>query len=232
MTEIKMDISLLKRYHLFAGFSDAEIEEIIALLGGCLLKFEKGDCLNSLMDRRCPKTLACILSGWALLIKYDAQGNQAILDFAMPGYLLGCYSVLTSMDFRGLRVDATSPGLMLCLRSEPLLSADGAACWPLLAKLGKNVMTQLAERSWRLLKKAEILSRHSLRERILSFLDSQRELCHSDSFEIPLDRQELADYLYVNRSALSRELGKLKEEGLIDFHRSKFKLLFQNHYYC
>lgn len=115
---------------------------------------------------------------------------------------------------------------MLCLNAELLLFTNGVLLNPLLSKLNKNIMRILAERSWRLLKKADIISCHSLREKILAFLDMQRDACHSDSFEIPLDRQGLADYLYVNRSALSRELGKLREEGLIDFHKSKFTLLF------
>lgn len=220
------DLTLIREQALFRGFSPEELREVLEELGGCTVSFEKGDSLNSLMDRQSPTALACILSGWALLLKYDALGNQAILDFAMPGYLLGCYKVLTGADFSAIRISATSPGRMLCFNGEKLLRAESAASHLLLSRLNGNILTMLAERSWRLLKKADIVSCHSLREKILSFLDSQRECYHSSSFEIPLDRQGLADYLYVNRSALSRELSKLRDEGLIDFHKSRFVLYF------
>ena len=226
MTDIEKNLPLLETHSLFAGLSRQEIREAAEFLGGCIVKFNKGDCINEFMDRLYPRTFACILSGWSLLIKYDAWGNQAILDFAMPGYLLGCYSVLTDVDYSNIRMTATSPGTLLCLNAELLLDNGEIQRNPLLAKLCKNIMRLLAQRSWRLLKKADIVSAHSLREKILAFLDSQREICRSDSFEIPLDRQGLADYLYVNRSALSRELSRLREEGLIDFRKSRFTLLF------
>lgn len=226
MTEIKMDHTLARSYPLFADFPDDELQLLLPVLKCRLFQFQKEECLNTQISRLCPNTFAYILSGGALLKKYDGRGNQAILDFARPGYLLGYYSVLTGMSFDGLHIVATAPGRMLCFRTEPLLTLESLVQQPLLAKLEKNMMNLLAQHSWQLMKKSEILSCHSLREKILSFLSAQREYFHSDTFEIPMDRQTLADYLYVNRSALSRELGKLRDEGLIDYHRSKFLLLF------
>ena len=65
----------------------------------------------------------------------------------------------------------------------------------------------------------------STREKLLAYLSDQASTAESRIFEIPFNRQELADFLCVDRSAMSSELGKLKKEGLLDFHRSKFKLL-------
>lgn len=226
MTEIKMDHTSVKGYPLFAHFLDEELQLLLSILECRFFQFHKEECINTQTSRLCPNTFSYILSGGALLKKYDDRGNQAILDFARPGYLLGYYSILTDMTFDGLHIVATSPGRMLCFRTEPLLTVEKLVQQPLLTKLEMNMMNLLAQHSWQLMKKSEILSCHSLREKILSFLSAQREYFQSDTFEIPMDRQTLADYLYVNRSALSRELGKLKEEGLIDYHRSKFLLLF------
>jgi CRP-like cAMP-binding protein len=70
----------------------------------------------------------------------------------------------------------------------------------------------------------DILSRHSLREKVLTYLFYQRQLHRSDSFSIPLNRQELADFLCVDRTSLSSELSRLRREGLLDFERSRFHL--------
>lgn len=226
MSDIEINIPLIGQTPLFEGFTQEEIREVISLLDGCIVQFNKGDCISNLIDRRYPHTFACILSGGAMLTSCDAQGTQAILDFVVPGCILGYYGVLTNANYGDIHITTTSPSLLLCLGVEPLLSTDSVSRYPLLIKLNKNIMRLLAEHSWRLLEKSDIIFRHSLRERVLSFLNVQRKFFRSDTFEIPLNRQQLADYLYINRSALSRELGNLRKEGFLDFHKSRFTLRF------
>jgi len=83
----------------------------------------------------------------------------------------------------------------------------------------------LASNNIKLLRKMGHLVKRSTREKILSFLSEQAEQAKNDSFEIPFDRQELADYLCVDRSAMSNELSKLKDEKILEFHKNKFTLL-------
>lgn len=225
MTERKLNLTPFRNDPLFVGLTEWELARFADLWRARLFCFAKGDSLDQSLARQSPGQLACLLSGGALIQKSDVEGNQAILDFARPGYLMGCYSILTDMPFGGLCIKATAPGQLLTFRSEPVSGADGETR-ALQVKLQRNMMGLLAQHSWQLMKKAEILSCRFLREKILAFLSAQREYFHNDAFEVPMDRQTLADYLYVNRSALSRELGKLREEGLIDYHRSKFVLLF------
>lgn len=223
----KMDYNLpqIQNQALFRDMSADEIGEIISGLNGMVLDFEKGDYLNRLLDRYASQGMACILSGCALLLKYDTSGNQAVLDFVMPGYLIGCYRWLPVFKFAEVKIKATSKGQLLCLDGEKF-TADNMAQIPLLAKMEHNIVNILAERSYRLLRKADIISAHSLREKILAFLNAQRDYCRSNTFEIPMDRQEMADYLYANRSALSRELSSLRKEGLIHFDRNRFTLFY------
>ena len=95
-----------------------------------------------------------------------------------------------------------------------------------MARLNRNIVELLAQCNQRLLEKSDIISRHSLREKVLSFLSAQRRIYRSDTFELPMNWQEIADFLYTNRSALSRQLGQLRAEGVIDFHKNRFTLLF------
>lgn len=225
MTEYKLNGTLLQDSQLCAGFTQAEIAQFAELWGARLFHVEKKENINRQIARRHPGCMACLLSGGALIKKEDAEGNQAVLDLVRPDGLMGYCGALTDMPFRGMSIIATAPSCLLVFRPQPLPTAQGESD-ALRLKLQKNLMALLAQHCWQLMKKSEILSCRPLREKVLAFLSAQREFFHSDTFELPMDRQTLADYLYINRSALSRELGRLREEGLIDYHRSKFVLNF------
>ncbi len=222
MTEIRPDIRILREHALFTGFSEAELRELMSVLRGRFYAFERGERLNDAFDRSCPHAFFYLLGGSLVLGKYDGQGNQVVLDFAWPGYLLGYYGVLTPASFEELHIVASAPGQILFFDPEPLRLPLGQTL--LLARLEKNMMRLLAQHSWQLMKKTEILSSHTLRKKILAFLSAQRERCGSSEFDLPMSRRTLADYLYVNPSALSRELGRLKQEGVLDFRRNHFRL--------
>ncbi len=224
MTEIEADIPFLRTLPLFDGFSAPELRELMGVLHGRFYAFRKGERLNDSLDRRCPQAFFYLLSGSLILGECDGQGNQVVLDFAWPGYLLDYYGLLTPSSFEQLQIVANAPGQFLFFDPEPLRVPLGQTL--LLARLEKNMMRLLARHNWQLMKKAEILSSHSLRSKILSFLSAQRERLRSDEFELPMSRKTLADYLYVNPSALSRELGRLRQEGLLDYRRGWFRLNF------
>lgn len=225
VTETNLRLTKFRDSPLLSGLTEEELAQFASLWGVRLFCFAKGENIDRQLARQHPGYMAFLLSGGALVKKGDAEGNQAVLDFTRPGCLMGCCGALTDMPFRGICITATAQGQLLIFRSQPLPSAEKEND-TLQIKLQKNTMSLLAQHSWQLMKKAEILSCRSLREKVLAFLSAQREYFHNDAFELPMDRQTLADYLYINRSALSRELSKLREEGLIDYHRSKFILFF------
>ena len=92
-------------------------------------------------------------------------------------------------------------------------------------KLTDNMIRLIAEKNIRLIEKTEIIAKKTLREKIMTYLPLQSQRCGITYFEITLDRTALADYLCADRSALSRELARMKDEGLIDYHKSTFRLL-------
>ena len=218
-------LPLIAEHNLFRGMSREEIESVLDHLDGKVLSFQAGDHLEDHLEARPGRVLGCILTGWGQVYKVDPWGNQSIMDFMSPDYLLGFHSVFTDARPTKFRAVATQPGYVLMLDAAELLDPTiHTADFPLLAKLEKNLVSVLAEQNWRALKKLDILSAGSLREKILLYLSYEAMYFDSLSFEIPFNRQEMADYLYADRSALSRELGRLKDEGLIDYTRNRFVL--------
>lgn len=212
------------RHSLFRGMEEDEVLYLVKLLGGSIYEFESGAQLDELMQTRFSNSIGCFLSGWARIYSCDPWGKQAILDFVMPNYLLGCYNVFAQVRLPELQTVITRPSSVLFLDGDLLRSPPPQAGAELINRLQQNIAAILSERSWRLLKKAVILSAGSLREKILSYLGYEAVYFGSLSFDIPFDRQGFADYLYVDRSALSRELGRMRRDGLIDFSRSHFQL--------
>lgn len=224
MDRFAKHLGLIAGHSLFRDLNREELPRILLHLNGTIHAFGRGDRLDELMCAHPDQTLGCVLSGWAQVYKYDLWGNQSILDFLMPNYLLGCYNVFTDANLTDFRTIATEPGLVLLLDGGVLLHPPADSDFPLLAKLEKNLIALLSERSWRMLKKVDILSASSLREKILLYLSYEATYFGSMTFDIPFNRQEFADYLYIDRSSLSRELGRLKAEGVIDFERNHFTL--------
>ena len=109
----------------------------------------------------------------------------------------------------------------------PTLLGPAAGLWQGL--LSANLMAVLARKNLFLSEKLRHLSRRTLREKLLSYLEQQALSAGKNSFTIPFDRQELADYLCADRSALSREIGKLRREGVLESRGSAFTLLDRDH---
>ena len=211
---------------LFEGFTWEETQAVVEFLDGHVIQFERGEHIGKAVSVHMPHTLAYLLSGGAFMAKYDAQGNQSILDIVTPGYLISYCDGRSNSDIHNLDTVVTAKAEVLGLDVRKLWLAEDEAMRPLLTKFSRNVACLLAERNQRLLEKLDIISGHTLREKVLAFLNAQRRSYRRDTFDIPLNRQEIADYLYTNRSALSRELGLLREQGLVEFHKSHFTLLF------
>ena len=112
---------------------------------------------------------------------------------------------------------------VLFLPLEGILSDCGRGCACHVA-LRRNLLAETASKFWGLRQRVAYLTEPQLRRRILLFLRDRREAAGSDYFRVPYSRQEMAEVLGVNRSALSRELGRMQREGLLEFYRSSFRL--------
>lgn len=214
------DLQMLRGTPLFAGMTPDEVREALVGAGAQIRPFEKGEFL--LRAGEPVRRVGLLMQGEALVVREDVWGKRSVLTTLAPGQLfaeaLACAGTVGSP----VSVQATQSGRALLLRAQRLF---GAGAQKGQAALTGNLMHIMAQKNLALNRKIEVLSRRTTREKLLAFLGEEARRSHGRTFAIPYNRQELADYLGVDRSAMCTELSHLKKEGWLDFHRSTFQLL-------
>lgn len=215
-------LPLLRTTTLMQGLTDREIEDILRCLSAVERPFVKGETLFRAGEPL--RVMGLVLEGLVCLEKVDFWGNRSLLAQAGPGEIFG--EVYACEPGRPLHIDvaAGEAGKVLLLDVERVLTTCTNAC-PFHARLIRNLLGVVARRAYSLSRKLEHISGRTTRAKLLSYLSEQAERTGSSRFSIPFSRQELADYLAVDRSAMSAELGKLRREGILSFEKNRFELL-------
>lgn len=161
--------------------------------------------------------------------KEDYWGNLSILNEIRPGEMFG--ESYAALDSGALMYDvaATEESVVLLFDMERILSVCPSAC-SFHTRLVKNLFYMISEKNRSLVQKLGHMSQRSTREKLLSYLSDEARRQNSSSFVISFNRQQLADFLSVDRSAMSNELGKMRKEGILDFHKNEFTLYVENVY--
>lgn len=215
-------ISLLQCCPLFSGIEPADIPAILQCLEARSAVYAKKDSI--LRAGESTSSLGLLLTGHASLVQEDFWGNRSILAIIQPGQLFAeafaCLpgAVLT-VDVRA--VDASE---VLFLNTRRLLNPCGSAC-AFHRRMLCNLLSEMAEKNRHLNEKVTHMAQRTTREKLLSYLSAESARQQSACFMIPYDRQQLADYLAVDRSAMSHELSKLQKEGVLHFQRRYFELV-------
>lgn len=205
---------ILEKCALFAGLNEEQIRSETEGLSPRIRAYEKGALLFQAGDRI--GEIGVVLSGSVHIMKEDLDGNETILAGIGKGGLFG-ESFACSQTPMTVFVRAGENCRILFLSAAGVMRGGSA--------LALNLTRTFAKKNIFLTERIEHLSKRTLREKVMSYLTEQSVLHGSHSFEIPFDRQQLADYLAADRSALSAVLGKMKREGIITFHKNKFTLL-------
>ena len=195
---------------LFAGLTQDEIAAILPCLSARQAGFRRGQFLLRAGDE--VRFAGVVLAGEVELLQEDFWGNRNLLAAAGPGELFAEAFAC---------VQARAPVSVLCKTDGRVLYLDTHAVF---SPCEQNLILVLAEKNMQLNEKAGYLSQRSTREKLLAYLSAQARRTGSASFRIPFDRQQLADFLSVNRSAMSAELSKMQREGLLRAERSDFTL--------
>lgn len=216
-----MNISILSESALFRGIQSDETEEMLHCLGAEHQKFEKNERIFRTGDT--VTELGLVLTGSILIQNDDFWGNTTVLDHVMPGQIFAETYACTGEP---LMVDAVAAEAaeILFLNVGRVLQTCPQACGHH-SKLIRNLLFLSARKNLNLSRKIFHTSSKSIRGRLLSYLSFQSTRCGSRRFTIPFNRQQLADYLNVDRSALSNELSKMQKDGLLRVNRSQFELL-------
>ena len=211
----------LSHFSLFRNIQPEEIPGLLSCVNARTRKFQKGELL---LHRGEPTShLGLLLSGSVHIIREDFWGNRSIVGLAGPGEIFAESYALAAQPLE-VSVLAASDGEVLFLDARRVISGCQQVC-SFHAQLSRNLLSLLAQKNLNLTAKMRHMARKTTREKLLSYLSAQALLAGSSEFDIPLDRQQLADFLAVERSAMSATLGKLRDEGILTFHKNHFHLL-------
>ncbi|HJB13309.1 MAG TPA: Crp/Fnr family transcriptional regulator [Candidatus Oscillibacter excrementigallinarum] len=214
-----MEVSaILLHTALFQGISQQEFPALLTQLNARRRQYDKGAVILHRGDQTA--RLGLVLSGTVHMVKEDFWGARTIVGLARPGEVFAeSYACLPGAVLE-VSVLAAADTEILFLDAAPAL--DGGAGG---AQFSRNLLAMLAGRNLTLTRKIGHMARRSIRDKLLSYLSAQAMQAGGPEFDIPLDRQQLADYLAVDRSALSAALGKLRDEGVLTFRKNHFCLL-------
>ena len=204
-----MEISALP---LFRGVPAEELPALLARASARTCAFQKGELLLRRGD--VTRRLGLVLEGSVHIIREDFWGNRSIVGLAGPGEVFAESYALAGEPLE-VSVLAAAPGAALFLEADGLTDA----------RLTANLLHLLARKNLMLTRKMRHMARRTTRDKLLSYLSAQELAAGSSEFDIPMDRQQLADYLAVDRSAMSAALGKLRDEGVLTFRKNHFRLL-------
>ena len=207
---------------LFEGICYEDRRTMLGCIGYHIGTFRKGDIIN--FEDEKIKHVGIVVEGSVDMIKEDIWGNKTMLVRSRKDDVFAetfaCGSDNLSMVTFQVSEDAT----ILFLPFNRVMHNCTMAC-QFHHQLIENMVHVIANKNRDLMRKVEVVSKRTTREKLLSFLSIQAQAQQTRYFEIPLGRVELAEYLCVDRSAMTRELSKMKEEGLIDYDKNCFRLL-------
>lgn len=206
---------------IFKGISDDEISSLIACLGARNGAYKKGQFILRTGDT--PDSVGLLLTGSALIIQDDFWGNRNILARVNPSTLFAEAFACSPGTIMNVDVTAEDTCSVMWLKVSRILSTCPTAC-SYHSRMMRNLLSELAVKNLQFNERMMHMGQRTTREKVLSYLSVQSQKQGKKEFDIVFNRQQLADYLSVERSALSAELSKLRNGGYIEFERNHFVL--------
>ena len=215
-------IPVLKRSQLFSGLGEDEIAAMLGCLGARLVKYKKGE--YALRQGGHINFITVLVEGSLIIQKDDYWGNRSILGHIAPGEMFGEAYIAPESGPMLNDVIAVENSAVLFLDVNRIITTCSSAC-RFHAMVVQNMFYAISEKNRKLVQKLGHMSKRSTREKLISYLSEQARRSNSPDFTIPFNRQQLADFLSVDRSAMSNELSKMRDEGMLRFERNHFTLL-------
>lgn len=212
----------IRRAALFEGIAPEEIDGLLECLCPTHASYVKGDYI--IQEGHNVYDFGIVLSGHARSIKWDSSGRLIIITLLKQGSEIGVVLAASSDHKSPVTVEALEDVSVLQFSFEKVFSRCEKAC-PKHDKLLRNLINIVAEKGMVLHERIDCLLRPTVREKILTYLERESKEQQVNNFTIPMNRNAMAEYLNVERSALSRELSYMKRDGIIDYNGNTFRLL-------
>lgn len=222
---MKKFLPVLLESELFSGMESNSISSFLECMGAIIRKYSKDEIIFHMGDYT--KQTAIILTGSVLTVKEDIWGRRHILAMIKSGETLAESFAAAKESLLTVNAIANSDCELLFLNIDKMLSVCSLAC-DAHNRVIRNLISVLAEKNLMFNEKITHMSRRTTREKLLSYLSSEARIQKSLSFDIPFDRQQLADYLSVERAAMSVELSKLQRDGLLKTKNKHFELFIDS----
>ena len=207
---------------VFTGITIDEIKEMLTCLSARERIFQKDEIIYSYGEHI--TCLGIVLEGCVHIVKEDFWGNANLMSECLPGEVFGEAYAITSSEALEMNIFSATECRILFLEVAKVLSVCSSAC-EFHNRLIRNLLTLVSRKNFQLNRKLEHMSKRTTREKLLSYLSLESKKAGASTFTIPFNRQQLADYLSVDRSAMSNELCKLRDEGILSFQKNNFTLM-------
>lgn len=219
---MKEYFSILKMSGLFQEIADEHIDAMLGCLGAKVRSVKKEESI--FREGQKAIYLGIVLSGSVQIVQDDFYGNRTIVTRVEPCGLFGETFAFADIDALPVSVIAAENSKVMLIDCKRITNACCNAC-EFHKQIIYNLLHVMAMKNLIFHQKIEITSKRTTREKLMAYLLAVAKQNNSQSFTIPYDRQALADYLGVERSAMSAEISKLRKEGLIECHKSNFTIL-------
>ncbi len=218
---MEIPVKVLQTSSLFRNMSEADIRQLVTCFGTVVRRYGKGAFLWHEGEQ--VRHAGIVLRGVVDAVEYRVDGAEQLVARHTAGGVVG--DLLMAGDQPSpVSLRAAEEAEVLFLPVDDILGGCSACC-PCHTQLRHNLLAEAAEKFWALRRRLGYLSEPGLRQRLLLYLHDEAKRAGAATFTVPFNRQQLADFLGVNRSAMSRELSRLAEDGVIEYYRSSFRML-------
>lgn len=214
-------LNILKACGLFYNIASADIPAMLECLSAEKKLFGKNEVIFA--EGEPLHHFGIVLSGRVQIEQNDYWGNRSILALLEESGLFGEAFGYAGTPHLPVNVRAAAESDVMLIDCRKIFSGCSSAC-VFHTQLIQNMLRILAQKNVALTQKIETVTQRTTRGKLLAYFSAQAQAHGGSSFTIPFNRQQLADYLAVERSAMSAELSKMQKEGLIQYNKSKFKL--------
>jgi len=213
---------IIRKSSLFEGVDAKELAAMLNCLGTRIIDVSKGSAV--FLEGDPAESVGMVLSGAVQVVRDDYYGNRSVITVVEEGELFAEIFACANIPTLPVSVFAVCDSRVMLMDCRRILTVCSNACI-FHTRLIHNLLQAVAQKNLSLSQKIQFMSRRTTREKIMAYLLDQAKRRQSDSFTIPYDRQALADYLGVERSAMSAEISRLKKDGAIDCKGSWFRVL-------
>ena len=219
---MKKYVPILKKTKLFSGVGEDDVTSMLSCLGARLKSYKKGEFV--LRQGEHLSDIVVLVDGKLHIQKDDYWGNRSILGLIEIGEMFGEAYVSPESSSLLNDVVAVEDSTAIFFDVKRIITTCPSAC-RFHSMVVQNMFFAISEKNRKLVQKLGHMSKRTTREKLISYLSDEAGRQNSSSFSIPFNRQQLADFLSVDRSAMSNELCKMRDDGLIIFDKNKFTLL-------